>query len=72
MSGYGIRINCISPGPIDTALLKGVTEVQIANIIKNQIIQKKFTPSDICDLSEFLLSEKSASLSGEVLHVGGV
>ena len=72
MSGYGIRINCISPGPIDTALLNGVTEVQIANIIKNQIIQKKFTPSDICDLSEFLLSEKSASLSGEVLHVGGV
>jgi 3-oxoacyl-[acyl-carrier protein] reductase len=72
MSGHGIRINCISPGPVDTALLKGVTEVQIANIIKNQIIQKKFTPSDICDLSEFLLSGKSASLSGEVLHVGGV
>jgi 3-oxoacyl-[acyl-carrier protein] reductase len=72
MSGHGLRINCISPGPIDTALLKGVTEVQISNIIKNQIIQKKFTPSDICDLTEFLLSEKSVSLSGEVLHVGGV
>jgi 3-oxoacyl-[acyl-carrier protein] reductase len=72
MSGHGIRVNCISPGPIDTTLLKGVTELQIANIIKNQIIQKKFTPSDICDLSEFLIGEKSASLSGEVLHVGGV
>ena len=72
MSGHGIRINCISPGPIDTALLKGVSEAQISNIIKNQIIQKKFTTSDICNLSEFLLSEKSVSLSGEVLHVGGV
>jgi 3-oxoacyl-[acyl-carrier protein] reductase len=72
MSGHGVRINCISPGPIDTALLKGVSETQVASIIKNQIIQKKFTPSDICDLSEFLLSEKSASLSGEVLHIGGV
>lgn len=72
MSGHGIRINCISPGPVDTALLKGVTEVQKASVIKNQIIQKKFTPSDICDLTEFLLSGKSASLSGEVLHVGGV
>ncbi len=72
MSGHGIRINCISPGPIDTELLKGVSEAQIANIIKNQIIQKKFTTSDICDLSEFLLSKKSDSLSGEILHVGGV
>lgn len=72
MSGHGIRVNCISPGPIDTALLKGVTDIQIADIIRNQIIQRKFSPSDICDLSEFLIGEKSRSLSGEVLHVGGV
>jgi 3-oxoacyl-[acyl-carrier protein] reductase len=72
MSGHGVRVNCISPGPIDTALLNGVTDVQIENIIQKQIIQKKFTPSDICDLSEFLISEKSSSLSGEILHVGGV
>jgi 3-oxoacyl-[acyl-carrier protein] reductase len=72
MSGHGVRINCISPGPIDTALLKGVSEAQIANIIKSQIIRKKFTTSDICDVTEFLLSDKSASLSGELLHIGGV
>lgn len=72
MSGHGIRINCISPGPIDTSLLKGVSEDQIEVIIRNQIVQRKFKPSDICDLSEFLLSEKSNSLSGEILHVGGV
>ena len=72
VSGHGIRVNCITPGPIETGLLKGVTDIQIDNIIKSQVIQKKFSTSDICDLSEFLLSEKSQSLSGEVLHVGGV
>jgi 3-oxoacyl-[acyl-carrier protein] reductase len=72
MSGHGIRVNCISPGPIDTSLLKGVTDIQIDNIVKSQVIQRKFSTSDICDLSEFLISEKSKSLSGEVLHVGGV
>lgn len=72
MSGHGIRVNCISPGPIDTDLLKGVTDTQISEIVKNQIIQKKFTPEDICDLSEFLMSETSKSLSGNILHVGGV
>ncbi len=72
VSGHGIRVNCISPGPIDTALLKGVSDIQIDNIIKSQIIQRKFSSSDISDLTEFLISEKSESLSGEVLHVGGV
>jgi 3-oxoacyl-[acyl-carrier protein] reductase len=72
MSGHGVRVNCISPGPIDTDLLKGVTDTQISEIVKNQIIQKKFTPADICDLSEFLMSETSQSLSGNILHVGGV
>jgi 3-oxoacyl-[acyl-carrier protein] reductase len=72
VSGHGIRVNCISPGPIDTALLKGVSDIQIDNIIKSQIIQRKFSTSDISDLTEFLISEKSESLSGEVLHVGGV
>jgi 3-oxoacyl-[acyl-carrier protein] reductase len=72
MSGHGIRVNCISPGPIDTDLLKGVTDTQISEIVKNQIIQKKFTPEDICDLSEFLIGETSKSLSGNILHVGGV
>lgn len=72
MSGHGIRINCISPGPIDTELLRGVSNSQIENIIKNQVIQRQFTPSDVADLAEFLISDKSQSLSGEVLHIGGV
>ena len=72
MSGHGIRVNCIAPGPIDTQLLKGVSKVQIENIIRNQIIQRQFTPADVCDLTDFLISRKSESLSGEVLHVGGV
>ncbi len=72
VSGHGIRVNCIAPGPIDTQLLRGVSKSQIENIVRNQIIQKQFTPDDVCDLTEFLISKKSDSLSGEVFHVGGV
>jgi 3-oxoacyl-[acyl-carrier protein] reductase len=72
LSGHGVRVNCISPGPIETGLLKGVTDIQIANVIRNQVIQKKFTTNDICNLVGFLISKNSESLSGQVLHVGGV
>lgn len=72
MSDFNINVNCIAPGPIDTSLLKGITENQIHKIVSQQIIPKQFSPSDICDLVELLLDDRSNSLSGQVLHVGGV
>lgn len=71
MADFNITVNCISPGPIKTDLLKGVSQTQIDNVVSQQIIQKRFTPDDICDLAELLLDERGRSLSGQVLHVGG-
>tara|TARA_B100001123_G_C15004465_1_gene904907 strand:+ start:184 stop:861 length:678 start_codon:yes stop_codon:yes gene_type:complete len=71
MADFNIRINCIAPGPINTDLIKGVTEAQINRIVAQQVIPKQFKRSDVCDLVEMLLDEKSRSLSGQVLNVGG-
>jgi 3-oxoacyl-[acyl-carrier protein] reductase len=71
MADFNVRVNCIAPGPIDTDLIKGVSDQQISNIIEQQVIKKQFKPSDVCDLIELLLDEKSSSLSGQVLKVGG-
>jgi 3-oxoacyl-[acyl-carrier protein] reductase len=72
LAGHRITVNCVAPGPIATDLLKGVTQNQIDDIIGRQIIQRQFTHSDVCDVVEVLLDEKSGSLTGHVLHVGGV
>ena len=72
MADFSIRVNCIAPGPINTDLLKGITETQIQKITSQQVITKQFQKSDICDLVDFLISEKASSLSGQVLSVGGV
>jgi 3-oxoacyl-[acyl-carrier protein] reductase len=71
MADFNINVNCIAPGPIDTSLLKGITEGQIDKIVAQQIINKQFLPEDIADLVELLLDERSKSLAGQVLHVGG-
>ncbi|MEL6722049.1 MAG: SDR family oxidoreductase [Pseudomonadota bacterium] len=72
MADFNVRVNCIAPGPIRTDLLRGITGEQINKIISQQVVPKGFGKSDICDLVELLLDDKSASLSGQVLNVGGV
>lgn len=72
MADFNVRVNCIAPGPIRTDLLKGITDKQIEKIISQQIIPKQFQKSDVCDLVELLIDKKSASLSGQILNVGGV
>ena len=72
MADFNINVNCIAPGPINTELLKGISSAQKEKIISQQIIAKQFAPDDVSDLVEILLDPRSRSLSGQVLHVGGV
>jgi 3-oxoacyl-[acyl-carrier protein] reductase len=71
MADFNITVNCIAPGPIDTSLLKGITDIQINNIVAQQIIPRQFKPETVADLVELLLDQRGRSLSGQVLHVGG-
>jgi 3-oxoacyl-[acyl-carrier protein] reductase len=72
MADFNVRVNCIAPGPIRTDLLRGITDMQIEKITSQQVIPKQFQKSDVCDLVELLIDKKAASLSGQVLNVGGV
>ncbi|NBW79660.1 MAG: SDR family oxidoreductase [Betaproteobacteria bacterium] len=72
MADFHVNVNCIAPGPIDTELLRGITATQIEHIVARQILPRQFTPDAVSDLVEILLDERSRSLSGVVLNVGGV
>ena len=72
MADFNVRVNCIAPGPIRTDLLRGITDTQIEKITSQQVIQRQFQKSDVCDLVELLLDEKAISLSEQVLNVGGL
>jgi len=71
MADFGIRVNCVAPGPIDTALLRGITGDQIDKIVSQQIFAKQYTPDAVCDIVELLLDPRSSEITGEVLNVGG-
>jgi 3-oxoacyl-[acyl-carrier protein] reductase len=72
VAGFGITVNCIAPGPIDTDLIKGVPEAKIQRIVDRQAIKRKFTPADVCALADMLISDAASGLTGQVFHLGGV
>ena len=63
-----IRVNAISPGLIRTRLAKNFKKHPYFNrILLNRIGETK----EIADVVEFLLSEKSSYINGQVLNVDG-
>ena len=71
LSPFNITANCIAPGPIRTNLLKGISEEQIKKITEQQIIQKEMKPSDLFKIVDFLLSNSSSNITGQIMNVGG-
>lgn len=72
MAAFGVTVNAVAPGPIPTRLIAGVPEEKIAALRARQILPRPLAADDVWNVVSWLLEERSASLSGEVLHVGGV
>jgi NAD(P)-dependent dehydrogenase (short-subunit alcohol dehydrogenase family) len=73
----GIRVNSISPGPVESALLKraGLSEDQLKQTkewIQNQVPLKRFaTPDEIAEAVLYLCSNQSGFIVGTDLLIDG-
>jgi NAD(P)-dependent dehydrogenase (short-subunit alcohol dehydrogenase family) len=64
---YGIRVNAIAPGEIDTSILSPGTE----ELINHIPLRRLGEPDEIADMIYFLCSEQSSYVSGAEIHVNG-
>ncbi len=68
-----IRVNCIAPSLTDTPLaaaLLNSEEKRDANAQRHPL-KKIGQPQDIANMAEFLLSEKTGWMTGQIIHVDG-
>ncbi len=68
-----IRVNCIAPSITDTPLagtLLNSAEKKEANAQRHPL-KKIGRPEDLANLTEFLLSEKSSWITGQIIHADG-
>lgn len=67
----GIRVNCISPGVIDTDMNSDLSDEDMKELISDIPLNRIGTPSDIAKAVKFLISDKASYVTGQVLSVNG-
>jgi NAD(P)-dependent dehydrogenase (short-subunit alcohol dehydrogenase family) len=81
---YGVRVNCIAPGNIETPILEQSVASHLpeeeraehmkkvrAFLLSRQPLQKQGTTSDLAEVALFFASDRSAYVTGTLLPVDG-
>lgn len=72
LSKYNIRVNCISPGVIDTEMIKQfVPKIGKANILKSIPMNRFGVDYEVANTALFLASGDSSYITGQVINVNG-
>jgi NAD(P)-dependent dehydrogenase (short-subunit alcohol dehydrogenase family) len=68
LAQYNIRVNCLVPGQIQTAM----TSYDMDSVMKfTQPLPRKGRPEDVAEAAVFLASDRAAHITGVVLPVDG-
>ena len=67
----GIRVNCVSPGVIDTSMNQDLSAETIQSLSDETPLERIGTADDVAEAVEFLASPKSSFITGQILGVSG-
>jgi 3-oxoacyl-[acyl-carrier protein] reductase len=68
---FGVRVNAIAPGFIETRLTEKIPE-EFKNMLKKTTALGRFgKPEEVADLVAFLVSEESSFITGAIINIDG-
>ena len=67
----GIRVNCVSPGLIDTKMNSCYTKEELDAICEETPLMRMGTPEDIANAVYYLSSGESSFITGQIIGVNG-
>jgi 3-oxoacyl-[acyl-carrier protein] reductase len=69
---YGVTVNGIAPGIVDTELLRGAHPAErLAQLVQRLPVGRFTSPAEIAALAVFLAGDAAASITGEIVNVNG-
>ena len=71
LSSFGIRVNAVAPGLIDTQMGGEMDEKYQADMISRSDLGRKGTPEEVANLACFLASDEASYITGQVIRIDG-
>jgi len=72
MGEFGIRVNCVAPGPVRTKLAMAVHSQDIIDAYHDAIPLNRYgTETEIAEVIVFLASDKASYVTGQTVAVDG-
>ncbi|CAM6083334.1 unnamed protein product [Calypogeia fissa] len=72
LKGKRITVNCIAPGPVATEMFfQGKTQQLIDMMAKEPPLERLGKPKDIAAVTQFLASDESEWVNGQVIRING-
>jgi 3-oxoacyl-[acyl-carrier protein] reductase len=68
---YGINVNAVAPGLIETDMMKQATDEVRKMAIEEIVLKRIGMPEEVADVVAFMCSEMSRHITGEIIKVDG-
>ena len=68
---HNVRVNTISPGPINTAAARGIPNFRDfeKNVKEKTLLKRNTMPEDVASVATFLASDNSSCITGQTLYI---
>jgi NAD(P)-dependent dehydrogenase (short-subunit alcohol dehydrogenase family) len=72
-AAFGVRVNAVAPGPVDTAMLDRFTGTadRKAGLVAGVPLKRSGRPEEIADAIVFAASSKASFITGQIIAVNG-
>lgn len=71
LAPFGITVNAVGPGPIQTDLMKGVPQHMSAALIDRLVLKRWTEFGDVTNVIDFFISPASSAITGQTIFLGG-